>query len=183
MGCDIHIITQIKKDGSWQYVPEVPERYDRRCYPVFAFLAQVRGYCENGFERRGLPNDLESMKFGEYTEDDGSIHYMVDFNERYLHSHSYLTLQEIDEKLKENAPAEEAVHVPKRFLDAFFNHGGELPYGMDIIKEDDTGSDIIWDSGVEDYPILCSGRDDLAKIAEKYDVAPDHIRIVFAFDS
>lgn len=75
MGCDIHIITQIRKDDRWQYVPKVPERYNCRCYPVFAFLAQVRGYCENGFERRGLPQDLDEMKFGEYTEDDGNPLY------------------------------------------------------------------------------------------------------------
>ena len=46
-----------------------------------------------------------------------------------------------------------------------------------------TGADIIWDSGLEDYPTLCEGRDDLAEIAHKYAATPDHIRIVFAFDS
>ena len=83
----------------------------------------------------------------------------------------------------ENAPTEEPVHVPKRFLDAFYLHGGELPYGMEILSKDKTGADIIWDSGLEDYPTLCEGRDDLAEIAHKYAATPDHIRIVFAFDS
>ena len=51
------------------------------------------------------------------------------------------------------------------------------------MSKDDNGADIIWDSGLEDYSTLCGGRDDLVEIAHRYAVAPDHIRIVFAFDS
>lgn len=29
MGCDIHMITQIKKDGGWQYVPERPKSLEK----------------------------------------------------------------------------------------------------------------------------------------------------------
>ena len=183
MGCDIHMITQIKKDGHWEYIPETPKRYNCRWYPVFAFLAQVRGICENGFEAKGLPDDLEETRYGQWIDCNGDIEYEVDFNNIDWHSHSYLTLQEIDEKIKANAPAEKPVHVPGRFLDAFFMHDGELPYGMEILSKNETGGDIIWDSGLEDYPILCRGRDDLMEIAHKYAVAPDHIRIVFAFDN
>ena len=183
MGCDIHMITQIKKDGHWQYIPEIPRRYACRWYPIFAFLAQVRGVCKNGFIARGLPDDLGETRYRQWKDSNGDICYEIDFNNIDWHSHSYLTLQEIDENLMENAPTEEPVHVPKRFLDAFYLHGGELPYGMEILSKDKTGADIIWDSGLEDYPILCEGRDDLAEIAHKYAATPDHIRIVFAFDS
>ena len=55
--------------------------------------------------------------------------------------------------------------------------------GYKFQRKDKTGADIIWDSGLEDYPTLCEGRDDLAEIAHKYAATPDHIRIVFAFDS
>ena len=32
MGCDIHIITEIRKDGKWQWVKEIPESFDSRNY-------------------------------------------------------------------------------------------------------------------------------------------------------
>ena len=183
MGCDIHMITQIKKDSCWQYVSEVPEAFDWRNYDVFAFLAQVRGYCENGFIPKGLPEDLGETRYRQWKDCSGEICYEVDFESRDYHSHSYLTLQELDEKLRQNAPAEEPVHVPKRFLEAFYLHGGELPYGMQIMRKNDTGADVIWDSGLECYAVLCEGIDELVEIAHKYDVSADHIRIVFAFDS
>ena len=119
MGCDIHMITQIKEDGQWKYVPETPKYYNYRNYDVFAFLAQVRGCCENGFEAKGLPEDLGETSYGQWEECNGDICYEIDFNSCDLHNRSWLTLQEIDERLKENAPAEKPVHVPKQFLDAF----------------------------------------------------------------
>ena len=182
MGCDIHMITQIKKDNDWQYVPEKPIHYDYRNYDVFAFLAQVRGDCENGFYPNGLPEDIGEYRFGQY-EYNGEICYEIDLTRSYYHSHSYLTLEEIDNKLRENAPTEEPARIPKRFLKAFYNHGGELPYRMEIIKEDEEAAEFIWDSGLDSYSLLCKGRDELAEIAQQYDVSPDHIRIVFAFDS
>ena len=183
MGCDIHMISQAKKDGCWQYVPETPETYNWRDYDVFAFLARVRGGCENGFLPKGLPEDLGETKYGQWEEYNGEIYYNIDFESGDYHSHSYLTLKEIDEKLNENAPAETPEHISKRFLEAFYLHGGELPYGMQIMSKDDTGADIIWDSGLDYYPVLCRGRNDLMQIAHKYEVSPDQIRIVFAFDS
>ena len=183
MGCDIHMITQIKKDKQWQYIPEKPGHYDYRNYDVFAFLAQVRGDCENGFYPNGLPEDLGETRFGQYEEDNGDICYDIDFKTGYYHSHSYLTLEEIDERLRQNAPTKKPTCIPKRFLEALYNHGGELPYGMEIINENEESVDIIWDSGLESYSLLCKGRDDLKAIAHKYDVSPNCIRIVFAFDS
>lgn len=183
MGCDIHMITQIKKDGCWQYVPETPGTYNWRDYDVFAFLAQVRGYCKDGFIPKGLPEDLGETRYEQWEECNGEIHYSINFESIDYHSHSYLTLQEIDDKLRQNAPEEEPVRIPKRFLDTFYLHGGELPYGMQVMSRDDAAADIIWDSGLEYYPVLCRGRDELLEIARKYDVSPEHIRIVFAFDS
>lgn len=183
MGCDIHMITQIQSDNKWQYVLEKPSFYDYRNYDVFAFLAQVRGDCENGFYPKGLPEDLEESRFEPDDEIDGEIFYWVDFESIDYHSHSYLTLEEIDDRLRENAPAEDPARIPRRFLEAFYLHGGELPYGMEIIKKDKETVDIIWDSGLECYALLCKGRDELAEIAYKYGVSRDCIRIVFAFDS
>ena len=65
MGCDIHIITQIKKDGRWQYVPEKPESLTKRNYFNFSILADVRNsFNTKGFEAKGLPDDLTEKKFG-----------------------------------------------------------------------------------------------------------------------
>ena len=70
MGCDIHIITEIKKEGKWQYVPEVPESLDQRNYHTFSFLAtEVRNsFDTQGFAPRGLPEDISGMKFN-FTSD------------------------------------------------------------------------------------------------------------------
>ena len=77
MGCDIHMITQIKKDGHWQYIPEIPRRYACRWYPIFAFLAQVRGVCKNGFIARGLPDDLGETRYRQWTDSNGDICYEI----------------------------------------------------------------------------------------------------------
>lgn len=65
MGCDIHLITQIKKDNNWNYVPEKPEALNRRNYFHFAVLAGVRNSFDiQGFTAKGLPDDLQTKKFG-----------------------------------------------------------------------------------------------------------------------
>lgn len=64
MGCDIHTITEIKKDGKWQYVPEVPEAFACRNYGTFAVIAGVRdGFNSCIFKPKGLPEDISSKKF------------------------------------------------------------------------------------------------------------------------
>lgn len=67
MGCDIHLIVQIKSgDGKkkWRYVPEIPEALDCRDYDTFAFLANVRGsYGDDGFMPKGIPVGLKGKKF------------------------------------------------------------------------------------------------------------------------
>lgn len=69
MGCDIHTITEIKKDGKWQFVPEVPEAFDCRNYGTFAVIAGVRdGFNSCIFEPKGLPEDISSKKFGFQSE-------------------------------------------------------------------------------------------------------------------
>lgn len=64
MGCDIHIITEIKKDGKWEFVPEIPKSLDKRNYTTFAVLAGVRdSFNSNIFPVRGLPSDISKKKF------------------------------------------------------------------------------------------------------------------------
>lgn len=64
MGCDIHIITEIRKNGKWQWVKEIPESFDSRNYGLFSVLAGVRNsFNIKGFEAKGLPEDISAMKF------------------------------------------------------------------------------------------------------------------------
>lgn len=65
MGTDIHMITQVKKDGGWEYVKELPDSLNERNYTTFAFLAGIReNFPSNGFQCKGLPVDLGGTKFG-----------------------------------------------------------------------------------------------------------------------
>lgn len=65
MGCDIHIVTEIFKEGKWQGIKEFPEAMDSRNYMLFAFLADVRNYFNvEGLKPKGLPEDLSRKKFG-----------------------------------------------------------------------------------------------------------------------
>lgn len=64
MGCDIHMITEIRKGDKWEYVPEVPQSLDQRNYSTFAFLAGVRdSFDTTGFAPRGLPKDISNKRF------------------------------------------------------------------------------------------------------------------------
>ena len=65
MGCDIHLITQIKKNNKWEYVEDVPREFNQRNYFNFAVLANVRNdFGTKGFQPKGLPEDLGAKKFG-----------------------------------------------------------------------------------------------------------------------
>jgi len=71
MGCDIHMITEVRKDGKWQRISENPEKWKERNYSTFAVLADVRNdFHVKGFEPRGLPEDLSAKKFDFVSETD-----------------------------------------------------------------------------------------------------------------
>ena len=110
MGCDIHIITEIKKDGKWQYVPEIPESLDGRNYNAFAVLANVRNYFGyKGIEPKGFPEDISGKHFcfrserHFYTkryEEDGDIMFIdADGNRhepRVKELHKHMSKEEYD---------------------------------------------------------------------------------------
>lgn len=57
MGCDIHSIAQVFKDGKWQTkIANVAENI--RNYESFAVLANVRGTLPPICDPKGLPEDL-----------------------------------------------------------------------------------------------------------------------------
>lgn len=103
MGCDIHSIAEVRKDGIWTAVTAEVfplSEWDReyfkkdcdsspfnwRSYSVFAFLAGVRNYdcCEPLAEGRGMPEDASK-----------EVKELEEFWKGDSHSHSYVTLQEL----------------------------------------------------------------------------------------
>ena len=119
MGCDIHMIAQVrdKYDHKWKNLPN--KVYDWRSYNTFAILADVRN--GRGFagiktgegyqpisQPKGLPEEIDLADEGEsaklyeyewYKDEPGK------FITRWLgdHSHSYLTLKELEDYWKEHA--------------------------------------------------------------------------------
>lgn len=64
MGCDIHIITEIKKDNKWERVKEIPDTLDVRNYNTFAVLANVRNnFNTKSFPVKGVPKDISSLRY------------------------------------------------------------------------------------------------------------------------
>jgi hypothetical protein len=98
MGCDIIIRTEVKRNGKWTSGDlykktgkefQIIEIYDGRSYSLFTILADVRNYnkvMKPISKPRGIPEDAseEYKKLCESWGVDG-------------HSHSYLTLQEMEE--------------------------------------------------------------------------------------
>jgi hypothetical protein len=95
MGADIHMHTEVKRNGKWEYHGEGP--YTDRNYDLFAILADVRngrGFagCKTGegfiplADPKGLPDDVsdEVKVEAEQMGGDG-------------HSHSYFTLEELQD--------------------------------------------------------------------------------------
>lgn len=113
MGCDIHSVGQVRKNGEWETVL-LRVAGDDRCYDTFACLANVRngqGFAGvrtgSGFEPfsdpRGYPKDFITLPESdehlfpfpnvesecEYADPESQTAWMGD------HSHSYITLAEL----------------------------------------------------------------------------------------
>jgi hypothetical protein len=79
MGCDIHLMAEVRKNGKWKKVEG--EFYDDRNYELFAILADVRN-------RFGIKPICQPKGFPDNTYQD------LDFFDG-THSASYFTVQEI----------------------------------------------------------------------------------------
>ena len=187
MGCDIHIITEIRQNGSWVRVEEIPEVLENRNYSTFAFLAGVRNrFNTKGFEAKGEPDDMSEDTKGtiESWKDDA-------------HSHSYLSLQELVNKDKTDYISIKC-KVVKDFVDEIIKKGGSIPEGIEIEEfTPECLQDVFahsfeplviakWQADEEktkDYPIF-KGIAELKEIAQKYAIENyEDIRIVFFFDN
>ena len=89
MGCDIHMISQVKRDGIW--ITYDANIYDNRNYALFGILAGVRGKeFPTISEPKGLPDDLEA------DPEDRGYSYYIDGHWLGDHSTSYLSLTELE---------------------------------------------------------------------------------------
>lgn len=88
MGCDIHLVTQVRRDGKWVDAPIEKEPFNYRSYGLFGFLADVRNYSEVPpiSKPKGLPEDFKTP-----------VDDWFEIDNPYSHSHSWLTLKELVE--------------------------------------------------------------------------------------
>ena len=188
MGCDIHTIVEIKIKDEWFGLIECPKEFKDRNYPLFAFLAKVRGNFNNkGFSPKGAPVDISEKAQKE----------LIDKWESDLHSVSFLTLQELEESDKSDYTAVKC-KVPKSFYSEFLRLGGILPAGMEAertkpdsiitcIQEKIEPTMIVrWQPTKDEtqkYPLF-TGINELKEIAKKHNIkSSENIRIVFGFDN
>ena len=170
MGKDIHTLIEIKENDLWKPVEDELDRFDGRSYRFFGIL-------EDNFGRRGIPKELEGKKFkkSKYEED----YWGFDFTADWMFGYSYVLLKE----LRDYYNNLNKVTVSEEFLEKFFELGGVLPEGMSLEKED--GKIYVEPLDEEDiwfYEFFDEGIKEIERIAEKYNVTSENIRMVFAFD-
>ena len=191
MGTSIFMLTEIKKDGEWERIPENPKKFELRNYSIFALFANVHnhfGY--DSFAIKGLPKDTKCTYF-EVDED-----FKMNFNSIDLHSHSFLTLEELI-NFNYDSYFSHKYKMSKDFYDDFIKFGGKLPKEMVVKEYNPTDfSEIVrfafeptvlvqWQDTESDRENsdLHIGINQLKEIAQKYDIENyADIRIIFAFD-
>ena len=139
MGCDIHLMTEVKKEGKWElntkdifgdeyYESDSP--FDRRSYSLFSFLADVRqrDNIKPISEPKGLPEDSgvlnspleEPEEYVYYGYDNGTAHTEGERIECDINYHSltYLTLKELIEFNYDKKATEEKTY--REYLGVLF---------------------------------------------------------------
>lgn len=152
MGCDIHSVAQVKKDGKWTTV-QAQVGGDQRDYHSFAVMADVRN--GSGFagtltsepwpviaEPRGLPEDLEVKgsdvetptwfsRWDKLKTDPRNSMWLGD------HSHSFLSLKEMEDFYAEAKNKSHIFHgvVERAEYEAMLAEGRRVPneYCSDVM--------------------------------------------------
>lgn len=209
MGCDIHMVIQVKKDNTWK---TISRGYDDRNYNAFAILADVRnGYgfagtpTGSGFkpisEPRGLPDGFElNGMFGEsYEFGDGEDQWMGD------HSYTYVTLGELlnvkwDTVVQRYGVVAEHVYKelraakekPTSWVGGCYGKDIEtfsaddydlLEFKNELPKDKKLYVNMTWDSNYKEaVGDFYDWMEELLPLAKEYN-GPENIRLVFGFDS
>jgi len=191
MGTDIHIVAEVFKDGRWHLADIQPS--DDRNYRAFAILADVRnGYGFAGFdtgdpvtpisEPRGLPENMspELRAKLERGNDDESIDENGDEEEWCWlgeHSFSWVTLKELLE-YDLDAPVTVRGYVSDEQAKRF-RESGELPQAWAAWTPQPGYERIEWQTPLRDSaPLITTLIDEIKGLGE-----PEHVRLVFGFDS
>lgn len=200
MGCDIHSVAQVFKDGKWTTKQQRPAD-DDRCYDTFAVMANVRnGYGFAGVstgegwtpisEPRGVPEGFAISN----EEHEGQ--WMGD------HSFSWLLLSELEDYFENRVPRVYRKHIcvdretweklesgelknPKQWcaaksgpdvkvVEPFEARSGE-PFTDVAMTWDFPATDRLW--------LLKNYIEALRKLASDEGMGPGHVRLVFGFDN
>lgn len=201
MGCDIHGVIQVNLFGYWRTIA-LDLASESRSYDTFAVLAGVRN--GSGFagiktgegwksisEPKGLPEDFrlcdEMCHLGKWLGD---------------HSHSYLTLQEIEDWIENAGPKTYTTYGVVEYKDyiAYVKHG-KCPEdwcasisGRDIVtiseqeaKIGKTGTHVrmSWERDAKECLFYLFEIYERLKLirADYFGVSKENIRIVFGFDN
>jgi hypothetical protein len=121
-------------------------------------------------------------------EQDDFGEFEVDFDSKYYHNASYLTLTELLSKVKSLSPQKQYV-VCREFIDVLLDEIGELPERFILIDNNENPDTVIvgQDENADIFFIQQYYNDAINSIIDvqkKYAIVnTDEIRIVFAFDS
>jgi len=186
MGVDIHIVTEIRRNGEWEYVPDIPESLDVRSYGTFGLLANVRSRGRDHFPIRGIPKDVseEGLKIigeeGLFSHNYITLREMLDFDYTNYITDILYEIEEVTEafcslreELQYYHDTESSIE-PNRFVQSLVIAG--LGKATFIWEPEDKGE--AWRTSI----IKC-GIEELMAIGNLYNVAAEDIRIVFSFDN
>ena len=185
MGRDIHVVLEKKIAGRWEFFDPDFQCYDGRDSSFFDFIGEII--------ELGCPEELNNrqlrLQTDRWEDQHGTVHedkYFVwdTTDPSNLYGFGHVTL----EKLAKEAEGLNTMWISADFLEKFYELGGELPEGMQIIAGnfDDSGNTV--GVRVVDEDDIClrnyitSGVNMLRRIAEEHHLQEDELRICIAFD-
>lgn len=224
MGTDIHSMVEIYKDGKWFHITGfISDMYNENCslnvfnsesyknastpldgrnYDLFALLANIR----NGFGFAGVDTGdaIEPISYPKGLPEDASSVVKEKFEDDCdLHSHSYLTLQEL-KSVETNQIKIQRGFITAKQYEEFLNteeiHSccGDVS-GRNIIKvpkevaietqeknpDYQVYCQVEWKETIDEFGSILINHviPELEKKAEEYNLFDNEIRLVFCFDN
>lgn len=199
MGCDIHIYKEQLLHGNWcsadvwqdvygegLQVTYNKRDYSGRNYHLFGFLAQVRRDDPNGFEPRGVPDDVSAVVAKEIEQwgNDGHSHSYLLLSELKA-ARELLSLQKIEVrgmmKVEQWEAFQESLASPEPNYDLLYpycqatNGQGYTQFSVDLPADYMIGSCL--DTIIKSFDV------DPAERKAMFGSEPDDYRIVFFFDN
>lgn len=207
MGCDIHSVAQVCKNGQWQTV-STDVGGGGRSYRTFGHLASVRDRPTPSMgDPKGWPNDFIFEQ-----DDTGSKYININGTQYWLgeHSFSWHSLADIQAHIKELQKPKHQIKVTgfldeetylsvvgtEKLPDDYYEEGHPDLDRLAILKPSEylklkKSSSLLQDFVIEytwyeselDWSYLQDIEKDLQSIANTHKVGPKEVRFVFGFDS